>query len=97
MTLTVIPELTSLYLGGNQIQEVTSGIRGLRKLKFLYLGGNLLRRLPKEICQLEKLQALFLCFNQVPEPGLLWSATPLASPPPRPSFFLLLFSCPPPG
>ena len=61
----LIPELTSLYLGGNQIPEVPAGIKSLQKLKYLYLGGNQLKRLPKEICHLERLQALFLCFNQV--------------------------------
>jgi hypothetical protein len=61
----LVPELTSLYLGGNQIADVPAGVRFLQNLKFLYLGGNQIRKLPKEICQLERLQALFLCFNQV--------------------------------
>jgi Leucine-rich repeat (LRR) protein len=60
-----VSELTSLYLGGNQIAEVPSGIKSLQKLKFLYLGGNLIKKLPKEICHLERLQAFFICFNQV--------------------------------
>ena len=65
--------LRDLFMGGNQIEEIPSGIKELGRLRFLYLGGNLIRKLPAEICRLEHLRALTLCNNRLESlPGLLW-------------------------
>ncbi len=47
------------------LQEVSTGIQNLKRLRVLYLGGNQLRSLPTQICRLRHLHALILCDNRL--------------------------------
>ncbi|MGD1712406.1 leucine-rich repeat domain-containing protein [Dapis sp. BLCC M172] len=60
-----LSNLTTLYLGGNQLTKISESISQLSNLTTLYLGENQLTKIPQSISQLSNLTRLYLDNNQL--------------------------------